>query len=245
MAHRLISAFAALGLISILGCAGHASDSSSSHPTAAGSTDNDGNSSCTPNDTADASSSTTDAGRSPLDHRASACCAVPRAPGPGPEPYAKDVAAMGPNGPVCLTDSQCTAGKNGRCFPFGGTVGLGGCSYDECSSDSDCAAGSACACRASKPGYDANLCAPAGNCTVDADCGSGGYCSPSQSNCSGASSFFPDPSPYFCHTAADTCLDDADCTPATGTEPYPFRDVCAYDMGLAHWACSRMQCLAP
>ena len=62
-----------------------------------------------------------DAGnRIPLHHRATDVpCPTQRGPGPPTQPYSQ--------GNGCLQDSDCTAGKNGRCFPFEGLVGPGGC----------------------------------------------------------------------------------------------------------------------
>jgi hypothetical protein len=66
----------------------------------------------------------------PLNHRPTpACCPSQRGPGPScvtticaSQPYPSGVAAG------CSSDSQCTDGVNGRCFPFEGLVGPGGCS---------------------------------------------------------------------------------------------------------------------
>ncbi len=80
----------------------------------------------------------------------------------------------------CRTDSDCTAGQNGRCLNYrAGPGGATYCSYDECFQDSDCDAGQPCVGRASSSSSAANSCVPSGNCTVDSDCGPGGYCSPS------------------------------------------------------------------
>lgn len=61
------------------------------------------------------------------------------------------------------------------------------------------------------------MCMP-GNCRVDSDCESGGgYCSPSQNaglfvcsdGCSGTCG--GGLTGYYCHTAADECVNDCDC----------------------------------
>jgi hypothetical protein len=59
---------------------------------------------------------------------------------------------------------------------------------------------------------------------VDAVCGVGGFCSPSQYGqwCGTV---------YYCHTPADTCLNDSDC-PSVGVYPG-----CNFDPAMQHWAC--------
>jgi hypothetical protein len=168
--------------------------------------------------------------RVPLDHRATAvACPSARGSGPPTQPYPQKQS----NG--CSSDSDCTAGKNGRCFPSEPLVSGGGCSYDECFVDSDCATKTPCACRASSTDNAANVCDPGGNCAVDSDCGPNGYCSPSVSACGG-------PAPYFCHTPADECIDDSDCPPATSTgcETTAF---CAFDT--QRWSCTQLTCCPP
>ena len=125
----------------------------------------------------------------------------------------------------CGTDSDCTAGTNGRCGNGGGPAGCW-CSYDECATDSDCPAGKTCACHGSPYTYGAgNVCVP-GNCRVDSDCGSGGSCSPSaQTLCGDAGSYCLG---YYCHTPSDECVNDADC--ASGL-------TCVYSATAAHWTC--------
>src|SRR5262249_11512096 len=132
---------------------------------------------------------------------------------------------------TCASDSQCQNGPSGRCFPFEGLVGPGGCSYDECYTDSDCSSKSPCICRGSPSDNSANYCAPPGNCNVDSDCGQGGYCSPSFSGCYQAAT-------YYCHTAHDTCTNDADCPRVDAGPSWAARDTCAYDSAAQHWACS-------
>jgi hypothetical protein len=127
--------------------------------------------------------------------------------------------------PVCVKDSDCTSGANGRC--------LGGqqlcetyCSYDACFADSDCASSEVCSCRQSGPS-SANLCVPAGDCRIDADCGAGGFCSPSSLYgfaCGEACGHG-----YFCRTRRDACLDNSDCGQGTA---------CLYDRREMRWKCS-------
>ncbi len=116
-------------------------------------------------------------GRVPMNHRATgAACPEQRAP---VSPDASTCTR--PDGGSCgdcAMDSDCTAGKNGRCGE-NGPIAFASCSYDQCSSDSDCEGGAPCECRASGSSVVANVCLTGGNCRDDSDCGPGGYCSPS------------------------------------------------------------------
>jgi hypothetical protein len=137
----------------------------------------------------------------------------------------------------CTSDSQCTHGADGRCFPFEGLVGAGGCSYDACFTDSDCPSGTPCLCRTSASDTSANTCVPAGNCVVDSDCGSGGYCSPS-SQCYGIAG-------YYCHTAADSCINDTDCPAVDAGGACEIPPTCTYSPDAQRWACSEQHCCPP
>ena len=139
---------------------------------------------------------------------------------------------------ACATDTDCTAGTNGRCFSPNGPGAPGcsptSCSYDQCSSDSNCPARVPCLCRASAGDSNANVCVTGGNCAVDSDCGPNGYCSPG-----GFADFCFTPI-YFCHTAVDACTDDTDCAqPSSG-----YRQSCNYDTTTGHFSCSDT-CVAP
>ena len=162
-------------------------------------------------------------GGAPLVHRATgATCPADRGPGDFSSGAGGD----------CDADTDCTTGTQGRCLVSRGGAVLNSCSYDECHVDADCAAGSACDCRADASSNAPNRCL-GGDCVLDSDCGAGGYCSPSvafdQVN-------YPVVGTY-CHTAADTCVNDEDCTPASAR--------CAFDPSTAHWACSDEQFLPP
>lgn len=128
----------------------------------------------------------------------------------------------------CTSHADCTAGRNGRCTEMP-RLGTYECSYDACEVDTDCgAAGTSgvCSCRVGIG--EANVCL-AGNCRVDGDC-AGNYCSPSQGTC-GA---FGGNVGYFCHVAADECVDDPDCgTPAS---------TCRFEPAVGHFKCSDSQC---
>jgi hypothetical protein len=172
------------------------------------------------------SSSPLDAGvgaRVPDDHRpAGATCPTGRGAGA--------LASMCPyDGGVqlsCAKDGDCTAGDNGRCIPTPGVACAPECSYDTCRSDADCH-GTPCVCRASGADPAPNACAP-GNCAVDSDCGPGGYCSPSGLlDACGLG--------FYCHTASDACLDNADCTSS---------ESCTFDTHTLAWACS-VTCTRP
>jgi hypothetical protein len=143
-----------------------------------------------------------DVARTPLVHRATATpCSRDRPVGTCYPPHGG-----------CQSDAECTEGRNGRCM--NGGIGENYCSYDACVSDGDCAAGTACVCREGR--WDTNTICGASSCRVDADCEGGFTCSPSRGQCG-----FVGNVGYFCHTAEDTCVDDADCPndggPATQT----------------------------
>jgi hypothetical protein len=170
----------------------------------------------------------------PIYHRATpSCCPSERSPGPPTQPYGPGVASPG----GCTSDSQCTSGADGRCFPFEGLVGPGGCSYDQCFTDSDCPSGAPCVCRTSASDNSANVCAPGGNCVLDSDCGPGGYCSPSMA-CNGTLT-------YYCHTASDTCINDADCPFIDAGAGCQIPLTCVYGPQTQHWACSDEVCCPP
>jgi len=123
-----------------------------------------------------------------------------------------------PNSVSCNTASDCAdAGLDSQCLNHQ-------CGLDQCLTDSDCAAGTACQCSNTFRGNarSGNACVPTG-CRVDADCGPGGACSPDTSGRCGSVSGF------HCHTAADTCHSDSDCC---GTTPK-----CAYQAEVGDWEC--------
>jgi hypothetical protein len=186
----------------------------------------------------------------PLQHRStSASCPSQRGPGPScvttscaSQPYPSGVAS------TCSSDSQCKDGKNGRCFPNEGLVGPGGCSYDECFTDSNCGARTPCLCRSSSTDNSANVCDIGGNCAVDSDCGPGGYCSPSvqvapnqpTNVCWGST-------PYYCHSASDLCINDSDCAPLDAGPPTTSSPTytCAYNPQDSRWECTQAVCALP
>jgi hypothetical protein len=178
----------------------------------------------------------------PINHRAApACCTSQRGPGPATQPYSQGTASpLAPDAGGCTSDADCKSGVNGRCFPFEGEVGSGGCSYDECFTDSECGAGATCACRTSPTDNGANVCQPKGNCVTDADCGPGGYCSPSLSDCHAQPT-------YDCHTASDTCVNDIDCAgmPADAGSCETIKSCVFGGVAGPHWACSATTCCLP
>ena len=158
-------------------------------------------------------------GRVPVNHRVDdSQCSQP--PGNGTCSFGGSS-----GGGMCSSDAQCAdAGPNGRCIQFNGGVAFCGCTYDACEHDTDCTGGP-CACHGSPyTGGAGNTCVM-GNCRVDSDCGAGGYCSPTYST-NGCGSL----GGYYCHTAADQCIDDSDCA-GSGLE------VCAYSSG--NWQCQQ------
>jgi hypothetical protein len=136
----------------------------------------------------------------PQNHREVALSCAP-APLP-PEPEIPD-SGLGPGATItCKLHADCVAQPRGRCvfYPTSPPVDPGGtrCIYDECTTDYQCAPGATCVCNTL-----ANACEQ-GNCRIDADCGTNEYCSPTVNGCGGFSG-------YYCHTADDACVDDADC----------------------------------
>ncbi len=166
-----------------------------------------------------------DGGKVPTHHRPSdsLCQTVP----------AKGTCTVGFGGlGGCTSDSACTMGTNGRCnarTTGGGPVGGCTCAYDSCQHDTDCAKGELCLCHDSAYYTGGNTCTK-GGCRVDADCGAGGYCSPSRAGgCGGVTG-------YYCHSAADECVDDSDCSGKIGTE-------CDYSTSAGHFTCqTRLLC---
>ena len=166
----------------------------------------------------DASPQTVCAGRVPVHHRdhAVAC---------SPTPFSYDAGVV-----ACTTDADC--GDGGA---VGGVITAshclqGQCSPDDCLSDSDCPNNQACSCSPATRGYagsTANRCIP-GNCKTDADCAPGSYCSPSDDE----GGPFYGTHGYYCHSCADACTDDTDCSNTCFGTPW-----CAYDTTVGHWAC--------
>ena len=123
---------------------------------------------------------------------------------------------------ACQSDGDCNKGKNGRCL--GSRLGLV-CTYDACQSDGECVGGQACICSS-----NGNYCG-AGTCQSDATCGGRG-CSPTLSFSCGN---YGGVQGYFCHTPADTCVDDADCSEGGA-------GFCGYEPASSHWSCSYSAC---
>jgi hypothetical protein len=171
-----------------------------------------------------------DARRVPLRHRATASACPSARPASTCDP--------GSGGPpaACAADAECTTGVNGRCVgnPRDGCR----CNYDACSADTECTLGGPCECRlASRGASGANVCI-AGNCRVDADCGAGGYCSPTLGSCGD----FGGLAGYYCHTAADQCVDDADCATILDGGFLGQRPYCMYARETGRWVCSNAGC---
>lgn len=168
--------------------------------------------------------------RVPLRHRATATAC------PSTRPASMCDPGVGSGPPLmCRSDSECTAGTNGRCVgnPHDGCR----CNYDACSTDGDCM-NAACECRlASRGAAGANVCIP-GNCRVDADCGVGGYCSPTLGSCGDYGGLVG----YYCHTARDECVDDADCATVLDGGFLGQRPYCMYSQEVGRWVCSNSGC---
>jgi hypothetical protein len=163
--------------------------------------------------------------REPAKHRPSAVsCGTPPASLIPPGTGGASGAPLPPPD-MCMTNTDCQSGPNGRCI-FG-RIGQY-CTYDACFTDENCEAGAVCMCGSqSGPG---NHCSQKG-CRVDADC-PGSWCSPTFSSCGTYSGVVG----YACHTSTDECVDDADCT-SSGAGIY-----CMYSPMVAHWVCSSSQC---
>jgi hypothetical protein len=135
------------------------------------------------------------------------------------------------------------------CDPSTATCGTH-CLYEECTSDDDCGSGSACFCSddatycgggyaTSCPllGADsvcacgvANQCKK-GNCRTDADCGQDGYCSPAIDDCGHVLG-------YYCHTAADECVNDEDCPGADAGPQATLGCLPDPDANFTRWICT-------
>jgi hypothetical protein len=103
-------------------------------------------------------------GRVPTSHRDAGETCPPRGSSPPTSTCGED------GGVQCTVDSDCTAGKNGRCLltphiPPPPTCTAPYCSYDACESDSDCN-GVPCDCRAAGSA-NPNVCATGSNCVTD------------------------------------------------------------------------------
>jgi hypothetical protein len=168
---------------------------------------------------------TTTSLKEPKVHRAAATtCPMDRPPGQAADPQMGD---------ACEKDADCTKGKNGRCV--GSIVVKNHCSYDECFADADCGSAEACECR-NPAAASANTCIH-GNCRLDSDCGPGGWCSPSAVTLDPSCAFQVSPASigYFCHTAADTCTDDADCGSNADKS-------CIFSVDAMRWQCQGTPC---
>ncbi len=162
--------------------------------------------------TADASSGSSTDATEPLNHRPDdTLCSQPAPPG-----------NCSSEAGVCASDTGCSAHAGGRCNVTAPPRWCS-CTYDMCAHDTDCVQGQTCACHMSAYVPFGSVCVP-GNCRVDADCGPGGFCSPSL-----------DPTlcrviaGYYCHTAADECVNDADCGHSGET--------CSYLATRGRWEC--------
>jgi len=172
----------------------------------------------------------------PADHRPVALsCSATR-----PAGYNAAAGVDAGNFGACAHDSECTAGKNGRCLPPQHNGIAHSCNYDACTIDDDCGAGNVCLCGATlgingsdgTPMRDGNRCV-ASDCRIDGDCGKGGFCSPTFDTSCGPYSGVQG---YDCHTPHDACTNDDQCK-ATSPQGY-----CAWQPTLGKWACSNSAC---
>jgi hypothetical protein len=96
--------------------------------------------------------------------------------------------------------------------------------------DSDCPGGQTCACHGAPYTDSAGNECVKGNCRIDADCGAKGYCSPSSRTGICGDSL----GGYYCHTAADLCIDDSDCPQSATVVGSPG---CVYSTTNSRWEC--------
>jgi hypothetical protein len=157
-------------------------------------------------------------GEVPSEHRAAAPACKPSNQPPAPDGGV----------PSCTTDTDCTAIFSSLyryCVH-------GQCAFDQCLTDSDCGSTGVCACSSDYYGgnisYHPNFCVPA-NCRLDSDCGPGGYCSPSRGYCGTFQGFY-------CHTAADSCVD-----PTVDCQSCGF-NACTYSPAVAAFTCGSVIC---
>jgi hypothetical protein len=140
---------------------------------------------------------------------------------------------------ACTTDADCTKtdGFGGELMGKCTTTSAGQtCDFDQCTTDASCTDPSdVCSCegQTSGEGNFGSLCIPA-NCHTDADCGSSGFCSPS--GMTGCGNGFGGTTGWYCHTCADTCVDDSDCA------SMGMQGACTLDPTVGHWACSYGNC---
>ncbi len=173
---------------------------------------------------------TTGKGRTAKAHRATAvaCNAEPVVGNVG-----KQAATANEAPPAqCAKDADCTAGNRGRCAMVGGgrLRPSAQCVYDACMQDADCGPRSECACGTGPAA--GNRCM-AGNCATDADCGEG-MCSPTLGSCGNYGGYVGN----YCHTAADECTNDDECTATDRGNGY-----CAYSKETSNWRCSYGHCV--
>jgi hypothetical protein len=157
-------------------------------------------------------------GEVPSEHRATAPACQPSNQPPAPDGGV----------PSCTADSDCTANLSSLyryCVH-------GQCAFDQCLTDTDCGSTGVCACSTDYYGgnaaYHPNFCVPA-NCRLDSDCGPGGYCSPSRGYCGTFQGFY-------CHTAADTCVDPAADCASCGY------NACTYSPAVGAFSCGSSVC---
>ena len=128
---------------------------------------------------------------------------------------------------ACTTSANCRESDGFGDLLQGTCTAAGVCDYNTCTTDANCPSPSeVCSCQGQTSGdgkYE-SLCVPA-DCHVDADCGQSGYCSPTPTPCGGSWGFY-------CHTCADTCINDSDCQADPAGAAF-----CVY-LDAGHWECT-------
>ncbi len=165
--------------------------------------------------------------RPPVHSRASGSSARTTTTCPASTPHHPPLPDGAPPPPVpCTTTADCSDGGGSFCHG-------GACTPDQCLSDDDCPAGTACGCGPEVGGGGPdrpNRCITA-NCRTSADCPSGA-CQGSSSPAS-SSTQCDQLLGYFCVTPTDmdTCTSQGCCA------PNPAMEECLYQPTLGHWAC--------
>ena len=129
---------------------------------------------------------------------------------------------------LCKSDADCKDGIEGRCnFMSNGRMApTNQCTFDLCSADKDCNAGTLCICNGGLTGR--NECVLA-NCHDATDCG-GSQCGLSPAG-AGSDTYSYAPAGRYCKTTDDKCTDDKPCKQG---------DVCAFSTSHSRWECMKI-----
>jgi hypothetical protein len=126
---------------------------------------------------------------------------------------------------TCYADTECIAGREGRCnttcgdenFRGGACLRKQACSYTACAQDSECQGKDVCECN-DRFGH---RCVPS-TCRTNADCAAGFPCTRASDG-------------YHCRTPADECVVASDCATTPGGSAYA--RTCDYLKASQRWVC--------